>query len=159
MQPILYTIGHGTRKAEEFWDLLKQNQIKVLVDVRTLPYSRFNPQYNQKALQQNLQTIGIEYVFMGDFLGGRPKNEAYYTNGKINYDLLSETDFFKRGLKELIEKYASKSKTAIVCSERKPEDCHRSKLIGKELIKQNVTVLHIDEKEMLRDQQSLGLNL
>ena len=66
----LYTIGHSTLEMDDFLRLLKENYIQVLVDVRSQPYSRFNPQYNRESFQHAMAYANIEYVFAGEHLGG-----------------------------------------------------------------------------------------
>lgn len=75
MDHVLYTIGHGSRKAEDFIDLLHKYGVMYLIDVRTYPHSRFHPQFSRAALQSLLEAHGIRYVFMGDLLGGKPKRQ------------------------------------------------------------------------------------
>ena len=76
----LYTIGHGARKEEEFLALLQQYDISFLVDVRSSPYSKFNPHFNQINLEHLLEEHNIKYVFMGDSLGGRPNDDNCYND-------------------------------------------------------------------------------
>ena len=154
----LYTIGHGTRKSEDFLSLLKQFNIEYLIDVRSIPHSRFNPQYNQKTLKVFLEKNEIRYVFMGDTLGGRPKDPSCYDgDGKVNYDLLKTKDFFHEGIERLKTAYEKDLTVAIMCSESKPQECHRSKLIGSVLDADNIIVSHIDEIGTLKDQASVML--
>ena len=70
---LIFSIGHGNRNMEEFMIILKNFDIEYLIDVRSLPFSKFNPQYNQNELQFTLERNRIKYVFMGENLGGRPK--------------------------------------------------------------------------------------
>jgi uncharacterized protein (DUF488 family) len=152
----LFTIGHGTRKAEEFLSLLQKFNIKYLLDVLSRPYSRFNPQYNQKQLQQFLEANNITYVFMGDTLGGRPDDKSVYDiEGKIDYRLLKEKPYFKTGIMRVKTALEKNLEVAIMCSERKPSDCHRSKLIGAVLFKDGITLNHIDEQGEITDQQTV----
>ena len=81
-----------------------------------------------------LKNNGIKYVFLGDKLGGLPADDTCYHDGKVDYDLVKEKDFFKEGLRRLITANTNGVKLAIMCSESKPEACHRSKLIGQELL-------------------------
>jgi len=153
MGATLYTIGHGRRNSEDFLALLKKYDIEYLIDVRSLPFSRFNPQYNQKALKNSLHENGIHYVFMGDTLGGRPKDPSCYNEaGKIDYEILKTKDFFKEGIKRLKAAFEKDVKAALMCSETKPEECHRSKLIGVALSVENIAFSHIDETGDLKDQ-------
>lgn len=96
---MLYSIGHSTRALEDFVGLLKQNNIDYLIDVRSIPMSKYNPQYNQKTLSVYLKEHGITYVFMGDLLGGKPKDKSVYNEkGRPDYASITQKDFFKAGM-------------------------------------------------------------
>lgn len=148
----LYTIGHGSRTAEYFLSLLKESGIEYLVDVRSLPYSRFHPQFSQKNLKSFLEENGIRYIFMGDELGGRPKDPSCYNSeGKIDYELVRTKDFFLRGIERLKAAYNKDINVAIMCSESKPSECHRTRLIGKVLNEEQIILKHIDEKGKIKE--------
>ena len=152
----LYSIGHGRRKTEDFIALLKQYHISHLADVRSVPLSRFNPQYNRNRLQQSLAENDIAYLFMGDELGGRPKDAfCYDEKGRVGYDRVKETNFFRRGIERLREAYERDLRLAIMCSESKPCECHRSKLIGPVMKTEGITIMHIDEKGVLQTQEDV----
>jgi uncharacterized protein (DUF488 family) len=70
----IYTIGHSNKQPNEFIDLLKNNSIKLLIDVRSQPYSQYNPQFNKNSLMKTLSDNEINYLFLGNCLGGRPKD-------------------------------------------------------------------------------------
>jgi uncharacterized protein (DUF488 family) len=147
----LYTIGHGSRKAEDFLALLQAFGIEYLIDVRSQPFSRFHPQFSQRALKTFLEQNGIRYVFMGDELGGRPKDATCYdSEGKIDYELVKTKDFFKKGIDRLKTAYNKDINLAIMCSERNPAQCHRSKLIAAVLVADDIIVQHIDETGKLK---------
>ncbi len=149
----LYTIGHGNRKTEDFLALLKDFGIEYLIDVRSQPYSKFNPQFNQNDLKFFLERNGIKYVFMGDTIGGRPKDTSCYDNeGKVDYEAVKMKEFFLNGINRLKTAYNKDINVVIMCSESKPCECHRSKLIGKVLVTDNIVLKHIDEKGRLKDQ-------
>lgn len=152
----LYSIGHGRRPADEFLKLLEENAIDYLIDVRTTPYSRFNPQYNKNTLQALLENHSIKYIHMGEQLGGRPKDpDCYNEKGRVDYSVLSKKDYFLEGIERLKTAYTKKLRAAIMCSESKPQECHRCLLIGKALHEQNIPILHIDEKGKLIEQDEL----
>jgi uncharacterized protein (DUF488 family) len=152
----LYTIGHGNRKLEDFLSLLKDFSIEYLIDVRSQPYSKFNPQYNQNDLKFFLERNGIKYVFMGDTIGGRPKDNSCYDNeGKVDYETVKTKDFFKNGIERLKTAYEKDINVVLMCSESKPCECHRSKLIGKVLITDRIILKHIDEKGKVKDQATV----
>jgi uncharacterized protein (DUF488 family) len=148
----LYTIGHGSRKIDDFLSLLKGFDIEYLVDVRSQPFSRFHPQFNQKNLQRILPLHGIQYIFMGDSLGGRPKDTSCYDEyGKVDYRAIRTKDFFKRGIERLKVACEKGLKVAVMCSERNPCDCHRTRLIGEVVCNEGFLLKHIDEKGELKE--------
>ena len=159
----LYSIGHGNKTIEIFIEELKHFDIDYLIDIRSKPYSKYNPHFNQNELKLSLLNKNITYVFMGDVLGGLPNDATCYTNGYVDYDKLKEKDFFKKGLQRLITANEKKVKVAIMCSESRPEECHRSKLIGEELIKLGINLNHItrtknkQKKLIIKDQKEVML--
>ncbi len=157
----LYSIGHGNKSIETFIEELKHFNIDYLIDIRSKPYSKYSPHFNQNALKFSLLRNGITYAFMGDVLGGLPDDTSCYTNGHVDYDKLKEKDFFKKGLQRLVMANQKKIKVAIMCSESKPEECHRTKLIGEELIKIGINLNHItrtknkQKKLIIKDQKDV----
>jgi len=152
---MIYSIGHGNKKIDVFLNELNSYNISHLVDVRTSPYSKYNPQFNREMLKNDLEKVGITYVYLGENLGGLPSDRSCYIDGKVDYDLIKEKEFFKEGLKRLIIANSKNLNVAIMCSESKPEECHRSKLIGQELLKQNIPLLHIITPDKTKDQITL----
>lgn len=148
----LYTIGHGSREAEDFLTLLQTYGIEYLIDVRSQPFSRFHPQFSQRTLKLFLEDNGIRYVFMGDELGGRPKDASCYNSeGQIDYEKVKTKDYFKTGIDRLKTAYNKDLNVAIMCSERNPAHCHRTKLIAEVLVAENITVKHIDETGKIKE--------
>ena len=128
--PVIYTIGHSTRPIDEFIDLLNSHEITQLVDIRTVPKSRHNPQYWRDALQQSLEAVGIDYVYMKSLGGLRPKvkesiNDGWRNQSFRNYADYMQTDEFASAVEELIV-LAREKTTAIMCAEAVPWRCHRS---------------------------------
>jgi uncharacterized protein (DUF488 family) len=140
---MIYSIGHGNKKIEDFIKELNSFEINYLIDVRSSPYSKFNPQFNRELLKQELSNAGVTYVYLGDTLGGLPSDRSCYVDGKVEYDLIKEKEFFKEGLQRLITANEKNLNVAVMCSESKPEECHRSKLIGQELLKHKISMIHI----------------
>ena len=153
----LYSIGHGNRSAEELLELLQVYEIKYRVDVRSAPYSKYNPHFNKKALEAFLKGNGITYVFMGDTLGGRPEDRTCYTDDKVDYEKIKTKEFYKEGIGRLKTAYEKEIPLAMMCSESKPQDCHRSKLIGETLTENKIPLAHIDEKGALKSQADVML--
>lgn len=143
MDSTLYSIGHGNKSIEEFKKELKSFDIQYLVDIRTKPYSKWNPDFNQEKLQMLIRNAGLVYVYMGDSIGGLPSDPSCYTDGHIDYEKLRRKTFFIKGLERLIVANEKNIKLAIMCSESDPSMCHRSKLVGQELLKRGIMLNHI----------------
>jgi uncharacterized protein (DUF488 family) len=143
MPPVVLTIGHSTHPIEEFLGLLVAHGVKRLVDVRTVPRSRHNPQFNKDFLPRALEPAGIAYTHMPN-LGGLRHPQENSTNlgwrnaGFRGFADYMETRDFKDALGELIA-IAKKDRTAIMCAEAVPWRCHRS-LIADVLLVHGVRV-------------------
>jgi uncharacterized protein (DUF488 family) len=124
---------------------LKSNGIEFLLDVRSSPYSKFKPEFSKEVLQLRLERAQIRYLFMGDTLGGQPKDPACHTDGKVDYDKVRVQPFFQEGIVRLLKAFEQQRPVALMCSEGRPEQCHRSKLIGEALAAAGIPVCHIDE--------------
>jgi uncharacterized protein (DUF488 family) len=151
----LYTIGYGARNLDEFLGVLKVNGIECLIDVRSAPYSKFKQEFSRELLQYHLERAGINYVFMGDSIGGQPHNPACYTDGKVDYDKLRKQPFFRAGIERLKQTFEQQQRAALMCSEGRPEQCHRTKLIGETLAAEGIPVCHIDEDGQMLSQQQV----
>ena len=139
---VVLTVGHSNHSLEIFMALLQQHGVTALADVRSAPYSRFNPQFNRKALERSLEAVGIGYVFMGRALGGRPDDPSCYEDGRVRYDRLAETPLFREGLERIVDG-AGRQRIALMCAEKEPLDCHRTILVGRSLAARGVAVAHI----------------
>ena len=139
---VVLTVGHSNHSLEAFVALLQQHGVTALADVRSAPYSRFNPQFNRKALDASLQAVGIRYVFMGRALGGRPDDPSCYEDGRVRYDRLAKTPLFREGLERIVDG-AGRQRIALMCAEKEPLDCHRTILIGRSLAERGIAVAHI----------------
>lgn len=152
----IYTIGYGNRSIEQFVELLKKYGIAFLVDVRSQPYSRANQAFSRESLEKTLKEQHIRYVFMGDTLGGRPKDESCYVDGRVNYLHVRERAFYQKGIAHLRHAWERRTAVALMCAELKPQECHRSKLIGNTLCEQHITVAHINEAGALQQQHEIN---
>ncbi|MEJ2254804.1 MAG: DUF488 domain-containing protein [Nitrospirota bacterium] len=144
--PTVYTIGHSTRSAEEFVALLRENGVTRLLDVRTLPGSRHNPQFNEEALRKTLREAGIAYEHVKG-LGGLRKprkdspNTGWRSAGFRAYADYMLTGEFAAHLDELMER-AARETAAVMCAEAVPWRCHRW-LLADALTVRGVEVRHI----------------
>ncbi len=142
----VYTIGHSTRSLSEFVSLMQTYAVTTVVDVRTVPRSRHNPQFNKETLPDSLKASGIRYIHMPQ-LGGlrRPKSDsvnlAWQNKSFRGYADYMQTKEFAEGLLHLVS-LIQESCAAILCAEAVPWRCHRS-LISDALLVRHVTIRHI----------------
>jgi uncharacterized protein (DUF488 family) len=143
----IWTIGHSTRTIEEFVSLLRENEIKLLVDVRAWPGSKRYPQFNKEALAESLSAHAIHYEHFPE-LGGKRKakpnsrNTAWRNASFRGYADYMETEQFQRGIERLLDFAAESGTTAIMCAEAVWWRCHRS-LIADYLKARGLEVMHI----------------
>jgi len=143
VQPLrILTIGHSTHSYEDFLSLLRAAGVTAIADVRSAPYSRFLPHFNQPELQKALPQSGISYVFLGKELGGRPSDRDLYSDGVADYEKMARSEEFEKGLARLADG-AKKYRVAMMCSEQDPLDCHRCLLVGRALVRNGIEVGHI----------------
>jgi len=139
----VFTIGHGNVPIDRIIFLLKKSEIHVVADVRSMPYSRHVPQANREKLEEALKIEGIEYVFMGEQLGGRPADiEVHDEWGNVDYSKLAASDSFHEGLERIV-KGSKQNNVCVLCSEEDPVRCHRGLVISRELAKLGLEVRHI----------------
>lgn len=153
--PAVYTIGYGSRSLDDLARVLQAHGIGYVLDVRSAPYSRFKPEFSKDALEAGLRGQGIRYLYLGDQLGGRPADRDCYVDDKVVYDRVKEKVFYRAGLARVQAAFERGLRVALICSEGKPEECHRSKLIGASLAELGIPVLHIDEHDALRTQEEV----
>jgi uncharacterized protein (DUF488 family) len=153
MASTLKTIGHSTRPVDELLELLRAHEIALLVDVRTVPRSRFNPQFNMDTLGQSLRNAGLQYRHLPE-LGGlrKPKknsvNLGWRNESFRGYADYMQTEEFKAALEKLMDD-GQRFQTAIMCAEAVPWRCHRS-LIADMLTIRGWTVQHIVDRKEVR---------
>jgi len=144
-KPVL-TIGHSTHPIDEFIGILRAHSVELLVDVRTVPRSRHNPQFNRDALPAALEAVGIRYAHLPGLGGLRRARRDSVNTGWRNASFRGFADYmqtpeFRAALAELIE-LAGERRVAIMCSEAVPWRCHRS-LISDALLVRGIPVEHI----------------
>jgi len=143
----LFTIGHGNHGFATFLGLLETNGVRTVVDVRTMPYSRYSPQFNKSDLDKALAARDIKYLFAGKCLGGRPADPTCYKSGilpvegtdylhEVDYSEVMKRDWFLKGIQRLLE-LADRQTTSILCSEEDPARCHRHHLISRYILAQD----------------------
>jgi len=139
----IFSIGYGSQAQSEILNQLVRAKITYVIDVRSSPFSRFQPDFSREPLANSLKDNNIQYVFMGDLLGGRPKDDDCYTDGRVDYTKTRSKDFFRKGIDRLKTAHSKGLRICIMCSEGQPSQCHRSKLIGEALVEHGIDVTHI----------------
>lgn len=138
----LFTIGHSNHPVERFIELLRAAGIARLADVRSIPYSRRWPQFRREALAAALTAAGIDYVWLGEGLGGRPRDPASARGGNPDYARMRKAPTFGAALETLLDA-AREAPTAVMCAERDPLDCHRFHLLAEPLAARGAGIIHL----------------
>lgn len=154
----LSTIGHSNHSIENFVALLKKHNITAIADVRSYPYSRYLPHFNQVELKKKLREAKIAYVFLGKELGARSSNLGCYVEGKALYEKIASTKEFSLGLDRLLSG-VKKYNIALMCAEQDPITCHRAILICPHLKDKGLEIQHILKNGSLESHSHLEKRL
>jgi uncharacterized protein (DUF488 family) len=155
----IFTLGYGNRAPEQLFDLVKSNGCGYLIDVRSMPYSKYHKEYNRETLEQTAAEYGVKYLYLGDQLGGKPSEDELDELGRPDYIHMAEKPSFEQGLDRLIKARELGIPVVLLCAELRPETCHRTRLIGASLSERAVELVHIDEDENLLTQSEVSQRL
>lgn len=140
----IFTIGHSTDSVDHFFNLLMSNQIDTVVDVRSVPHSRFAGQFNKEPLGRFLKSKNVNYIPMGNELGARYENkELLFEDGKVDFSRVVKTKLFQDGVSRIETGVEKGFKIALMCSEKNPLECHRFSLISHFLHEKGYGIIHI----------------
>lgn len=143
-KPRIYTVGHSTHTLEYFLELLQAFSINCLVDVRSVPASSYNPQYNKDILANFLSSHNIVYMHFGKEFGARhTEPELLDEEGKVNFDKVRDTPSFLTGMQRIKQGVEKGYTIALMCSEAEPFDCHRFSMVSVALDREGYEVIHI----------------
>ncbi len=139
-----FTIGHSTHTMSCFIDLLEQNGVDVVVDVRSTPFSRIAPHFNRGQIEFFLKDAGKKYIYLGDRLGARYEApEMLFEDGCVDFERVAAGTLFKEGIQRVVKGIEKGYTIALMCSEKEPFDCHRFVLVSRSLSRLGVDVTHI----------------
>lgn len=139
----LLTIGHSNHSLERFLQLVQGQGIAAIADVRSWPRSRHAPWFDQQSLADALHQVGVQYVFLGRQLGGRPDDEQFYDEtGHVHYDAVAASSLFNDGVDRLL-RGLQQFRVAVMCAEENPEHCHRRLLVARVLLDRGVRISHV----------------
>jgi len=151
----IYTIGHSNHDIDFFLELLQSQEINCVVDVRSIPASKYNPQFNQKPLSAFLKNKEITYMHFGEEFGARQTDEKLLDeNGCVNFVWFRKTRAFQDGVERIDMGVDKGFKIALMCSEGNPLECHRFSMISGYLEEIGMTVQHIlKDKTLLSNEE------
>jgi uncharacterized protein (DUF488 family) len=144
----IYTLGHSNVETGKIVELLRSYDVEAVLDVRSSPYSRHAPQFNREDFAEELALAGIDYIYGGNHLGGKPKDPSCYDQNdedRVLYEEVEKKDWYQRGIEGLLQ-LATEKLTAVMCAEEDPSHCHRHLLIAQTLLDRDVDVQHIRHK-------------
>ena len=157
---VIYTIGHSNHETGKFVKLLHKYNINAVVDVRSIPYSRYNSQFNKDNIRNSLEDEAIHYLYLGEQLGAQYNDPNLFdNNGIINFKKVRQRDDFKKGLSRILNGLDKGYLIAVMCSEKDPLKCHRFVLISYALKKKKISVKHILADRSVIDQKKLESKL
>jgi len=156
----IYTIGHSTHQLSYFLELLKEYNINCIVDVRSVPASAYNPQFNQEPFKRFLKNHKIAYLHFGKEFGARQTDPNLFDNeGILDFKKVRKTNSFKSGLERIMKGDNKGFNLAIMCSESDPLDCHRFSMISVGLIDYGFNINHIMKDKTIKTQSELEKDL
>ena len=153
----LYTIGHSNYEIEKFINILKRNDINVIVDVRSVPYSQYTTQFNREPLKIALKENGIAYIYMGEEFGARRDDQSLYDDdGRLNFRKTIASELFQKGVTRIKDGLEKGYRIAFMCAEKVPHECHRCIMVGKAFHDLGYDVENILEDATTVSQEEIG---
>ena len=150
----LFTVGHSSLEFERFAALLKDQGVELVADVRSMPQSGRQPQFSLPGFEKLLRAEQVEYLFLGEELGGRPDDaDAYRPDGVVDYQARRKSYAFRAGLSRLAKELEGRT-VAMMCAEEDPVECHRFLMVCPELTKLGVFPLHIRKGSRIETQEA-----
>ncbi|MCC7438916.1 MAG: DUF488 domain-containing protein [Armatimonadetes bacterium] len=151
---LIYTIGHSTRSQEALMELLKRCGVQGVIDIRAIPYSRYNPQFNREEMQRAYHSSGIRYQHLESLGGTRPPKEVMErarscSERSRGFAQYMATPVFQEGIQQLVE-MAKQEQLALMCAEADPAHCHRF-WVADALVERGVQVRHIISETETRE--------
>ena len=152
--PTIFTVGHGNAPFQEIERILRLNGVATVVDVRSIPHSKYAPDFRKDSLVELAATAGLGYRWMGDRLGGHPGVESHSHDDQVSR---VDSPSFRGALDELMALNET-GPVALLCAERDPEHCHRRLVLAPELEARGIEVFHIlPDGAAQRHQPTLGI--
>lgn len=138
----LYSVGHSNQSQEEFLELLKKHDVNCIVDVRSMPASKYTPQFNMEPLKWFLKKNDIQYLHFGEEFGAR-RTDSLNIEGQVDFEQAVRTTNFNRGVERLMNGLQKGFRISLMCSEANPLECHRFSLVSRYFYDNGLDVQHI----------------
>ncbi len=143
---MVYTIGYAGITLDKFLEVMRELNVSTLIDVRSLPKSKYFYKFNDNNLKEMLAKINVDYENWKNEFGARQENLDFYQNDVLDYEIFAQSKQFENGI-EKIKKIVKENKTiCLMCSEIDPINCHRAVLCGRNIARQSIEVKHIIAK-------------
>lgn len=150
----LYSIGHSSQSLEDFLNLLAAHGVNCVIDVRSVPASKYSPQFNQESLKYFLKSHEVQYLHFGDEFGAR-RTDCLDENEQVDFEKAVETLLFKKGVERVMKGLEKGFRIAFMCSEADPLECHRFSLVSRYFYERGIDVQHILKDASLVSQADL----
>ena len=150
----LYSIGHSSQSLEDFLNLLAVHGVNCVIDVRSIPASKYSPQFNQESLKYFLKSHEVQYLHFGDEFGAR-RTDCLDENEQVDFEKAVETPLFKKGVERVMKGLEKGFRIAFMCSEADPLECHRFSLVSRYFYERGIDVQHILKDASLVSQTDL----
>ncbi len=150
----LYSIGHSSQSLEDFLNLLAAHGVNCVIDVRSVPASKYSPQFNQESLKYFLKSHEVQYLHFGDEFGAR-RTDCLDENEQVDFEKAVETPLFKKGVERVMKGLEKGFRIAFMCSEADPLECHRFSLVSRYFYERGIDVQHILKDASLVSQANL----
>lgn len=144
MSNTVYTVGYSGFSFDEFCKLLKKNEIQLIIDVRSVPFSKRYSEYNRDVLKKSLAQQRIYYRNYAHEFGARQENRQFYTKyGYLDFELFSKSEAFQEGIEKLCKSMQQNYTFALMCAEKNPMDCHRAIMVSRTFFEMGYKVVHL----------------
>ncbi len=156
----LFTIGHSNYEINYFINIVKKYKINCIVDVRSIPYSKYSPQYNKENIKKLLKINKINYIYMGKEFGAMRTAKTLYTKeGYVDFEKVKYDKDFKLGINRVKVGVEKGYKIAFMCAEKIPSDCHRCILIGRTFKNLGYNIINIIDENKYKLQNDIEKEL
>ena len=143
MTTTIFTIGYSGFRVDEFIDALIYHRVSTVIDVRSIPFSRYNPEYNAPVISRTLDALKISYRNFHKEFGARQQDRSFYPKGYMDFEEFAKSEQFQEGVSKILDAMNNDSVIALMCAEKDPINCHRAILVARVFYQKGINVIHI----------------